>query len=81
MRKKPRGKSRTSDLRSALGSLASKLAWVNIELWHEEDKARTDDDHVVARAKRNVDSLNQRRNDLIEKIDRCVIDTVGARKR
>ena len=55
-----------------IGTLISKLARINIELWHEEDKARSSDDHKVARAKRNIDMLNQKRNDLIEGIDKVI---------
>jgi hypothetical protein len=63
-----------------IGGLVARLAATNIELWHEEDKARVDDDHQVAAAKRNVDRLNQKRNDLIERIDESFRELVRGAK-
>lgn len=62
---------------------------VNFRLWHVEDEARREDagPEVIADCKRGIDALNQRRNDLIERIDSCIVGLVeevppaGAKKR
>ena len=47
----------------------------NFRLWHQEDVARSPEvtDAVMAQVKRAIDKLNQRRNDLIEQIDDCLL--------
>jgi hypothetical protein len=66
------------EIDSADGLMAMAMAQhrANFELWHEEDKARILGalDTEIVRVKRAIDVLNQRRNDLVEKIDLWLID-------
>lgn len=48
----------------------------NYRLWHVEDLARLKEagPESVARCKHDIDRLNQRRNNLIEDMDRCLVE-------
>jgi hypothetical protein len=52
----------------------------NFDLWHEEDKAREPDasDASITLVKHNIDKLNQTRNDLVEAMDRTLLEAAGA---
>jgi len=60
---------------SPFALLLAQLHRANFDLWHEEDKARdtTAGDPAIATAKRNIDRLNQQRNDLVEQLDRYLL--------
>jgi len=51
----------------------------NFDLWHEEDKVREPaaSDAAIARLKHSIDLLNQKRNDLVEAIDRLLLAAAG----
>ena len=61
-------------------SLACRQHEQNFRLWHEEDIARSPavSDAELARVKRNIDRLNQQRNDLIEQLDDHLIGVLAA---
>jgi hypothetical protein len=51
----------------------------NFDLWHEEDKARepeVSDAHITA-VKHAIDRFNQTRNDLVEVMDKILLDSAG----
>jgi cell division protein FtsB len=54
----------------------------NFLLWHQEDIARSRQasDAQIAQVKRNIDQLNQKRNDWIERIDDTLKRTLDERK-
>lgn len=61
---------------SGFRELCGRQHWINFQLWHVEDRARRKDvdAQVIAGCKYAIDGLNQRRNDLIERMDACLGD-------
>ena len=61
-----------------LRTLAVSQHLCNHRLWHVEDEARRTDvgPEVIADCKRRIDALNQKRNDLIERVDACLVALV-----
>lgn len=55
--------------------------YANFELWHLEDEARVPgaSDGDIADVKRGVDRVNQRRNDLMERCDRLLLESLQLR--
>ena len=61
----------SSDSIKKLGEAVSELAFRNIKLWHCEDEVRRTDlaDSEIVKIKRRIDTTNQERNDLMDKVD------------
>lgn len=72
--------------REGLRRLIEQQHVCNVRLWHLEDQARRRDvpDRVIVGVKRAIDKENQRRNDLIEKIDASILhalETLGENRK
>lgn len=61
-----------------LRELVARQHWANFQLWHVEDRARRKDvdAKVIADCKYAIDGLNQLRNDLIERVDNCLVQMI-----
>ena len=61
----------SSDSIKKIGEAVSELALRNIKLWHYEDEVRRTDlaDSEIVKIKRRIDTTNQERNDLMDKVD------------
>ena len=72
----------SSDSIKKLGEAVSELAFRNIKLWHFEDEVRRTDlaDSEIVEIKRRIDTTNQERNDLMDKVDQ-ILQTESEEKR
>jgi hypothetical protein len=67
---------------SELDALVVDQHRANFDLWHEEDEARDPEatpERIVGN-KRTIDRLNQRRNDLMERIDQMLLVEAGEQR-
>ena len=72
----------SSDGLSQLGEVVSELAMSNIKIWHLEDEVRRDDlpDSKIVKTKRSIDTTNQERNNLMDKVDEILENAVKQAK-
>jgi hypothetical protein len=65
---------------SSLDTLILAQHQANFDLWHQEDLARAPHapDAAIVAAKRAIDALNQRRNDLVEQLDEYLLTLAPA---
>src|SRR5438309_2110456 len=67
---------------SGLEALVIQQHRQNFALWHEEDRARSTlaSAEEIAQTKRNIDLLNQVRNDLVEALDRELLQQLESKE-
>jgi hypothetical protein len=78
---KPAGHGTNENASPDWPSCVAKHQRANFDLWHIEDQARVPgaSDSELARVKRRVDMINQRRNDLAEELDRVLLGWLSIR--
>ncbi len=74
---------KSSDSILSLGKAVSELAHRNIKIWHLEDEVRREDlpDSEIVGFKRQIDTTNQERNDLMDKVDELLAKEAENRSR
>jgi len=72
----------SSDAIKNLGEAVSELACRNIKIWHLEDEVRRTDlpDTSIVQTKRKIDTTNQERNDLMDKVDEIMSRCSGEKR-
>ena len=72
----------SSDAIKNLGEAVSELACRNIKIWHLEDEVRRTDlpDSTIVQTKRKIDTTNQERNDLMDKVDKILSQGSGEKR-
>ncbi|SVE07392.1 uncharacterized protein METZ01_LOCUS460246 [marine metagenome] len=72
----------SSDGLNQLGEAVSELAMSNIKIWHLEDEVRREDltDSKIVKTKRSIDTTNQERNNLMDKVDEILEKAVKQSK-
>ena len=67
---------------AAFADLVARQHQANFDLWHIEDEARAPGatDSELAAVKRHIDQANQLRNDLVEQLDRTLLERLAPQR-
>ncbi len=70
------------EYKEGLGQLIDRLALKNLDIWKLEDEVRRHDvsNACIVKSKRNIDTANQLRNDLMDAIDTLLEKKIKKRK-
>lgn len=77
-----KSKNKTREFKGDIGNLFSSLAYINCQIWHEQEKVYDFEKVPVSEKDRVIKLLaiyNLERNKCIEAIDKCLITHIGNR--